>query len=478
MKLGQMCSNRTDIFPPELIAELQKLQDEVEPENIDIREKIRNELNIDAADYFEEIGETPIASASMGQVYKGMLKGREEVAIKVKRESIRDIIMVDLSLMKDLAAYLEARREEFKKMNILHIVNTFANSTVKELSFRNELKNMEKFAHNFRNNGKIHVPAAYRDLSNDNLLCMEFIRGAKISDREKIIEYGFIPENVAKAGLNLYIQQVLKYGFFHADPHPGNIFIQKDGKIVFIDFGGMGTLYPQDKEILETLLVNFIQKDTRKIIASFKELAESSNIPDERKLERELSGIIELVDGSALSEISLGDIFEKVKVILNENQVLLPEDIYLLAKGIGQIEGIGRHLDPNLDITEVMTPYADRIIRERLNPKYILEKSGRRITEISENWISLPEDLKNISQKILNGELKHRHEVIGFDKIQKTLDRLVESIVVAALLVGSSILVLADMPPKIHGVSALGFTGFVLAGILVVLDIFRQKKWK
>jgi putative ubiquinone biosynthesis protein aarF len=305
---------------------------------------------------------------------------------------------------------------------------------------------------------------------------MEFIKGFKITDKEKIEKCGFFPSEVARVGLDLYIQQVLKYGFFHADPHPGNIFMTPEGEIVFIDFGAMGTLYPQDKELLENLLLHFIQKDVKKAIETIKELAVKYNVPDERQLERELTEIVYLVDGNALSEISIGDIFKKVRVILNKNQVILPEDFYLLVKGMGQIEGIGRHLDPSLDIMKTLEPYAKRILRERMNPKYIFEKGTKKITQVSESWLSLPEDLRNISQKILNGELKHKHEVTGFKELLKILDRLVVAIIIASLLIASSIVVLSGIPPKINEIPVLGFLGYVISAILGIVEIIKKGK--
>lgn len=456
--------------------EFQKLQDKVEPEKIDIYEKIKKELNIDPLQHFEEIEENPIASASMAQVFKGKLKDGSKIVLKVRRENIKEIVAADLLVMKDLAAYLEKTNEEIKKMNLSYIINTFANSITKELSFRNELNNMERFANNFKNDERIHVPITFRELSNDNILCMEFIDGFKITDKEKIKKYGFLPQEIARAGLDLYIKQVLKYGFFHADPHPGNILMMEDGKIVFIDFGAMGSLYPQDKELLESLLLYFIQKNIKKAIEKIRELSVIYNVPDEKSLERELTEIVYMVDGNSLNEISLGNIFEKIRIILGKNQITLPEDIYLLAKGIGQIEGIGRYLDPSLNITEVMKPYADEISKKRLNPIYVFEKGSQRFSQISESWLSLPEDLKSISQKLLNGELKHKHEVIGFKELQKTLDRLVTAIIIAALLIASSILVLSNIPPKINGIPALGFLGYVISAILGINEIIKKRK--
>ena len=223
-------------------------------------------------------------------------------------------------------------------------------------------------------------------------------------------------------------------------------------------------------------MLYFIQKNIKKAIEKIRELSVIYNVPDEKSLERELTEIVYMVDGNSLNEISLGNIFEKIRIILGKNQITLPEDIYLLAKGIGQIEGIGRYLDPSLNITEVMKPYADEISKKRLNPIYVFEKGSQRFSQISESWLSLPEDLKSISQKLLNGELKHKHEVIGFKELQKTLDRLVTAIIIAALLIASSILVLSNVPPKINGIPALGFLGYVISAILGINEIIKKRK--
>ncbi len=476
VKFGQMLSNRKDILPEEMIVELQKLQDNVEIEKVDINKKLNLELGIDVNDYFSEIKENPMASASIGQVFRAKLKTGEKVVIKVQRENIRPVVEADLGIMKNLAKTLERYYENLQRMNISEIVESFEKMLNEELSLNNELNNILRFANNFKDDTRIHVPVVYKELSNDRILTMEMIEGFKITDIKNIIKIGQEPKKVARTGLDLYLTQFLKHGFFHADPHPGNIFIKENGQIVFIDFGAMGRLYPNERELLINLIIYSLKKNVKKMIETIRELAIKFEVADERKLERELYGLLELVDENSLENMDITVLFEKARKIFSDNQILLSEDIYLLVKGIGQIEGIGRHLDPALNITKVMQPYMNKIAKEKMNPMNILKKGTENLESFSENWLTLPTDLKNILEKIQKNELKHKHEIIGFDKFQKTFEQLILAIIISSLFVGSSILALANIPPKIFGISGLGLLGFIIAGIMGLNLFLKSKK--
>ena len=476
VKFGQMLSNRKDILPEEMIVELQKLQDNVEVEKVDINWKLSLELGIDVNDYFSKIEESPMASASIGQVFKAKLKTGEKVVIKVQRENIRPVVEADLGIMKNLAKTLERYYDDLKKMNISEIVESFEKMLNEELSLNNELNNILRFANNFKDDKRIHVPVVYKGLSNDRILTMEMIEGFKITDTENIIKIGKEPKKVARTGLDLYLTQFLKHGFFHADPHPGNIFVQKNGQIVFIDFGAMGRLYPNERELLINLIIYSLKKNVKKMIETIKELAIKFDVVDERKLERELYGLLDIVDENSLENMDVVLLFEKARKIFSDNQILLSEDIYLLVKGIGQIEGIGRNLDPTLNITKVMQPYMNKIAKERMNPINIFKKGTEKLETFSENWLTLPTDMKILLEKIQNNELKHKHEIIGFDKFQKTFEQLILAIIISSLFVGSSILALANIPPKIFGISGLGLLGFVISGIMGINLFLKSKK--
>lgn len=475
VKLGQMFSNRSDVLPEELIVELQKLQDKVEIQPLDVKEKIRKEFNIIPEDYFEVIETEPVASASIGQVFEATLKGGQKVILKIKREGIEDIVESDLLIIKDLGAFLEKRKDIFRRMKLSSMLEAYENSLRREMSFTNELTNIERFANNFKKEKRIIVPKVYRNLSNNDVLCMDFIFGIKVSEKEQLMQLGHDPKQIAVLGLDLYVKQILEHGFFHADPHPGNIFVIPDGRIAFIDFGAMGTLLPQDRELIENLVLYCVQKNIKKIIATLKELALDYSVPNEKQLEKEIYELINLVEGSSLESVDLEFIMKKARVIFSNNQITLPENVYLLVKGIGQIEGIGRSLDPDLDIFKVMQPYAQQIIMRRLSPKYLFTKGLSRLMETSETWFSLPEEIRTFLRKVQNKEIRHKHELSGLSDLRKTFERLITAMILSSLFIGSSILVLADMPPKVYGIPLLGFIGFVLAGFLGLYMILKRK---
>lgn len=476
VKLGQMFSNRSDVLPEELIVELQKLQDKVEIQPLDVKEKIRKEFNIIPEDYFEVIETEPVASASIGQVFEATLKGGQKVVLKIKREGIEDVVESDLLIIKDLGAFLEKRKDIFRRMKLSSMLEAYENSLRREMSFTNELTNIERFANNFKKEKRIIVPKVYRNLSNNDVLCMDFIFGIKVSEKEQLMQLGHDPKQIAVLGLDLYVKQILEHGFFHADPHPGNIFVIPDGRIAFIDFGAMGTLLPQDRELIENLVLYCVQKNIKKIIATLKELALDYSVPNEKQLEKEIYELINLVEGSSLESVDLEFIMKKARVIFSNNQITLPENVYLLVKGIGQIEGIGRSLDPDLDIFKVMQPYAQQIIMRRLSPKYLFTKGLSRLMETSETWFSLPEEIRTFLQKVQNKEIRHKHELSGLSDLRKTFERLITAMILSSLFIGSSILVLADMPPKVYGIPLLGFIGFVLAGFLGLYMILKRKQ--
>jgi len=282
VKLGQMFSNREDILPAEMIAELAELQDNVPPEELDIYKKIADELLINPDEHFEYINPTPIASASISQVYVARLVNGEKVVIKVKRSTIDEIIRSDIMIMKDLAKILEKNYDAARKMSLTQLINSFENNMYRELSLTNEFHNIEKFRKNFENRAEVYVPKTFKELSNNNILTMEFIDGFKVNNKEKIIENGMLPKDVAQTGIVLFMKMVLEDGFFHADPHPGNVFIMNDQKFCFIDFGSMGQIMKGDMELLEGIIESFLIQDAKKIIRLMKRLAIEYHIEDEK----------------------------------------------------------------------------------------------------------------------------------------------------------------------------------------------------
>lgn len=483
VKLGQMFSNREDILPPEMIAELAELQDNVPPEPLDIYQKIADELLIDPKEYFEYINPEPIASASISQVYVGRLINGEKVVIKVKRATIDEIIRSDIMIMKDLAKILEKNYDTARKMSLNQLINSFENNMYRELSLTNEFHNIEKFRKNFEKRNQVYVPTTYKELSNNAILTMEFIDGFKVNNKEKIIEIGMKPPEVAQLGIVLFMKMVLEDGFFHADPHPGNVFIMNNQKVCFIDFGSMGQIMKSDMELLEGIIENFLLQDAKKIIRLIKRLAIEYHIEDEKKLERDIYDIFNMLEHTALNEINVNDIVMKVKSIMASNHVLMPEFIYLLMRGISIIEGIGKQLDPELNVMESMRPYANELALKKYGPKQIAQKSLKHVKILASNLQNLPDDLTVLLEKIKDDKLKVNFEVEGLEDVRKTLqnasNRLTYAIIIAALSIGSSILMMAKIPPLFFENSFLGLLGFLISGILgiaIIYSIWKKDK--
>ena len=480
IKFGQTFSNREDLIPKELLTELEKLQDKVPAEKMDVIQKIEEELSIQISDHFEYIDLQPIASASISQVYKGKLLNGQEVVIKVKRSGIDTIIYSDLLIMKDLAQLLETYYEAAKKMNLLQIISSFENAILKELSFKNELQNIEQFRRNFSQSQQVTVPKTYKEFSNDRFLCMEFINGFKINDKQKILSLGWNPDEIAQIGLNVYLKQILEDGFFHADPHPGNILLLENKQIVFIDFGSVGQMMVSEKEELENLIINFLLKDARRIIKNVKKLAISYNIKDEKALERDIHEIFTHLNNSSLKEINAGAILNRLKSILANNNVLMPEYIYLLMRGITLIEGIGKQLNPELNISDSIQPYIIKTAGKRFSPDNVAQKAFKNIRLMADTLQELPEETNRLFEKIKDDKLLINHEVKGLEDIRKTLqnvaNRLTYAIIIAALSIGSSILLMAHIPPLLFGNSVLGLLGFLVSGFLGLIIIYSI--WK
>ncbi|SDH31200.1 Phosphotransferase enzyme family protein [Winogradskyella thalassocola] len=313
---------------------------------------------------------------------------------------------------------------------------------------------------------------------------MEFIDGIKISDIEKLKAHQIDPVQIGNVGVDLYLKQILEYGFFHADPHPGNIFVMPNsGQICFIDFGMMGTIMPNDEEALGELLLNFMRKDTKKIIPILEKIAIKTEIPDYKKLEYDLYELIEDVSNTSIKSIKLEAVIEKFKNVLYQNKVTLPHYLYMLMRALVIIEGVGLKLDPNFNINTNLQPFMATISRKKFSIKRLLKKNWTRVQNINALIDTLPEDVNSIIHKIKDGKLTIIHDIKGLEELRHSLNkasnRLVVAIIIAALSIGSALLVIADMPPKVKGIPLLGAIGFTLSAILgfiVVISIFRNNK--
>ncbi|KMQ61065.1 ubiquinone biosynthesis protein [Chryseobacterium sp. BLS98] len=477
VKLGQTFSNREDLLPPELIQELQKLQDKVDTVDMNVEEILENEFNISVKDHFQEIQKQPLATASIAQVYKAVLLDGSPVILKLKKSDVQTVIEDDLLLIKDLEKIVSAYSEIGEKLNLKQAISTFEKSLLEEVSLVNEKENILHFARNFKNNKETYVPKIYEEYSNNNILCMEFIDGIKVTDKTALLAHNIDPVKVSEVGLRLFVSQILDYGFFHADPHAGNILVKKDGKIVFIDFGAVGKIQPNDKEILESLIVSFVAKNSHKIVRQLKKMAVSYEIPDERRFENDVEDILNFVHSSSLQDINVQVIINKMKDILKDNRLHMPDYFYLLFKGISLIEGVGRTINPNLDIVKSLHPYTRKILTKKIKPKNLLKTGMDRMMNFTDNVDEIPKELRSVLQKLDDNKFTVSSEIKNIEKtnqlIKSSVVNLILAMILGANIIATAIVFVSESGPRIGELSLVAVLGFVFSIILILVLLLR-----
>jgi len=477
VKLGQTFSNREDLLPPELIQELQKLQDRVEVVDMNVTEILENEFNISVNDHFSEIVAKPLATASIAQVYRATLITREEVILKIKKPDVLSVIEDDLLLIKDLVKLISTYSEIASKLNLKQAISTFEKSLLEEVSLVNERNNIKQFALNFKNNKETYVPIVYDEFSNNNVICMEFIDGIKVTDKTELINNNINPVVISEVGLRLFVSQILDYGFFHADPHAGNILVKKDGRVVFIDFGAVGKIQPNDKEILESLIVAFVAKNSNKIVRSLKKMAVSYEIPDDRRFQNDVEEVLNFVHSTSLKNIDPHIIINKMKDVLKDNRLYMPDYFYLLFKGIGLIEGVGRTINPDLDIVKSLHPYTKKILSRKISPKKLFKNGIDKMMNFTDNVDEIPKELRSVLQKLDDNKFTISSEIKNIEKtnnlIKSSIINLILAMVLGANIIATSIVFVSEAGPRIGEMSLVAVLGFLFSVVLVIILLLR-----
>ncbi|MFC4162712.1 ABC1 kinase family protein [Epilithonimonas zeae] len=477
VKLGQTFSNREDLLPPELIQELQKLQDRVEVVEMNVEEILENEFNISVKEHFSEIISKPLATASIAQVYKATLISGEEVILKIKKPDVLSVIEDDLLLIKDLVKLISTYSEIASKLNLKQAIATFEKSLLEEVSLVNERNNIKQFSLNFKNNKETYVPIVYDEFSNNNVLCMEFIDGIKVTDKTELLRHNIDPVKISEVGLRLFVSQILDYGFFHADPHAGNILVKKDGRVVFIDFGAVGKIQPNDKEVLESLIVAFVAKNSNKIVRSLKKMAVSYEIPDDRKFENDVDEVLNFVHSTSLKDINPHIIINKMKDVLKDNQLYMPDYFYLLFKGIGLIEGVGRTINPDLDIVKSLHPYTKKILTKKISPKKLLKNGMDKVINFTDNVDEIPKELRSVLQKLDDNKFTISSEIKNIEKtnnlIKSSIVNLILAMILGANIIATAIVFVSESGPRIGEMSLVAVLGFVFSIFLVIVLLLR-----
>jgi len=479
IKFGQTLSTREDLLPALLIRELKQLQDNVPAEEINLIQFLSDELQLKPEDIFQEINTSPLASASIAQAYKATLQGGEQVILKVKRPGIREVVEADLLLMKDIIGILNDYYSVVKEINLTHVFEAFAKNLYEELSFTNELHNIEQFRRNFQDHPDILTMKAFPKLSNDNVLCIGYIEGVKINNIAGLNNYNLDIEKILDNCLQLFLTQILEHGFFHADPHPGNILVTEKGKIAFIDLGAMAKMLPKDKEILEDFIVYFINKDAARLISTLKRMALHTEIANEKLLERAIEEMLDIIGNRSLQEIDIKALFSNFSHLLNANNVIMPEHIYLLVKGIVLMEGIGRELNPSINIIDKVKPYIKKISAQRLSPEKLLENSMGTLWELKRMLSTAPQTVASIVDKLHDGSFQITIDSKELQQLRKQEQRnnsLNRLLAIAGIIFLGGCLLANINQTSIWGISIISWLLFSISLIIFLLLIIKKFK--
>lgn len=482
IKFAQIASTRPDLIPIEFINELAKLQDKVPPFPYEqSREILLEDFGRPPEELFEFIDEIPLASASIGQVHRAKRKDGKDVVIKIQRPGIRKIIEIDLEIMLYLASLMERNITEVSLHRPTDVVEEFARTLEKELDYTIEANNMERFARQFAADPTVYTPTIYRDTTTARVITMEYIDGIKVSETDRLAIAGLDTKLITSRGANLCLKQVFHNGFFHADPHPGNIFVLPDNVICLIDFGMVGTVDRQTREIFVDLIDSIVHRNSTEAAQVLLKLTSWEDEPDVRSLERELADFMGRHLYKPLKDIEVGRLLQNLLELVSHFRLRIPPDIFLMIKALTTLEGVAKKLDPDFDMVTQSGPFIARVKIARFYPERIADDLLTLALELHHFLQRIPKEILDITRMIKHDRLTIRTENKGLEAMMaaqhQISNRLSFSIIIAALLVGSALIVISDTPPLFYGISLLGIIGFIAAsvmGIWLLVAILRR----
>jgi len=482
IKFGQILSTRPDLVPVDFIKELSKLQDNVPSSPFsEVSKIVESELGAPPEDIFDFFEKTPLASASIGQVYRAILKDGEEVAVKVQRPGIKKIIEVDLEIMLHLATLMERHIEEVSLHQPIKIVEEFARTLEKEIDYTIEATNMERIARNFLNDLSIYVPKVFRDTTTESILTTELVEGIKVSEIDRLEKAGLDRKLITVRGADIVLKQIIKHGFFHADPHPGNIFVLPDNVICLLDFGMTGSVDRRTREDFIDLAESVVNRNESRATQVLLKLTYWDEDPDIRLLEKDVADFMGRHLYKPLKDIKIGKLLNNLLELTFQHRLSIPPDIFLMLKAFSAIEGVGLMLDPDFDMIKQAAPFIKEIKLARLSPQRITGDIFRLAIELFQFVQNFPKDILSITRLIKQQKLSLNLEYKGLDKMLSTYDqisnRISFSIIIAALIIGSALVIMSKVPPLFYDISLLGIVGFLAAaimGIWLLVAILRK----
>ncbi len=477
IKFGQILSTQADVLPKDIVDELEKLQSSVPPfEYKFVKKIIEEELNQELDVLFQEFSKEPLAAASIGQVHEATLHDGEEVVVKVQRPAIQKVIETDLEIMYHLASLLEAHVKGMETAQPTKLVERFGRTIRKEIDFQNEAANIDRFASQFSEDDFIYTPKVWIEYSSERVLTMEKITGIRPNNVQEMEEKGIDPAVISQKCYVRIIQQILDYGFFHADPHPGNAFVLSKETVAYIDYGMMGTLSQMEREIFGDLIMAIASKNTPNASRALIRLTDWQEEPDKQRLQRAIDEFIDIHLNKSLKQVELSAVLQDLMDLLVDHGMRLPQSMLLVIKALSTVEGIGRKLDPEFDPIEQAKPTVIKIQRRRYSPDKLLAYGYETVIELTRLLKELPEQIHDMLNQLQAGRTKLSIHLTDLHPLLSSLIRtsnlLAMAILTGSLVIGSSLMVHSKIPPRIGEIPVIGIIGFLLSGIFTIYLLY------
>lgn len=483
VKFGQVISTRPDLVPPDIIAELSKLQEAVPPfDNAEARRRIKSELGCEVDDLFKEFGDQPLAAGSLGQVYKAKTKSGTAVAVKIRRPGVVQRIERDLSLMMQLAILIDRHIHEARVFDPVGLVSHFSRTIRRELSYQREANSMGEFARLFKNDATLYVPAVHEELSTDSILTMEFIVADSLSEymakanSEAKDQLKAQPEEVALNGSRIFMKMAFGLGIFHGDPHPGNIRIKEDGTICLLDYGMVGFLDEEIRDQLADLFYAVSKQDYKTVVNLLQVIGEPTGELDIALLKMDVRDFIDSYYGVSLEKLRVGPMLNDLISILATHQLRCPGDLMLLIRAFVTLEGMGRWLDPDFNMAGELAPFVTEIIKERYNPARLaqnfMSETGRFMRVAHKMPYNLATTLEKLSEDELKLKLEHREMDHLIQEVDRASNRLAIGMVMSALILASALLIRSG--GELAWVSVPVFVLSSMLGLWLIYGVIRS----
>ncbi|MGZ4970495.1 MAG: ABC1 kinase family protein [Methylobacter sp.] len=481
IKLGQILATRVDLFSPQYIAEFEKLQDQVPPMSLEeLLPQLEEDLGGSLDDIFSEFETEPLAAASIAQVHKAVLKDGTPVILKIRRPGLRKLIEADLRLLNRIVDFAESESPEIRRFRPKDVLRQFNQSLRRELDLAAECRNAERVAVNLADDPNIKIPNVYWQWTGERLNVQEYIQGIQGGDLEAVEQAGLDRKLLAERGTGAVMKMIMEDGFFHADPHAGNVFYLEDNKLAFIDFGMIGRLTEDRREQVVSLLYGMTNHLPMKVAEILEDWSDNVHT-DEQVLIIDIEAFVDQYSSLALKDLSLTAMMTDLMAILRDHKLILPADLALLIKAYITMDGLGRHLNPEFNTLVFAAPYLQKIMAERYQPEAMARRGWRNLIGVADLLSSLPRDLRKLLRASRKGafqvDINVRRLGQYVNYIDIAISRLTMGIVTAALIIGSSIIMTVEGGPKLFGLPAFGFLGYSFAtigGIWLLFSIWKS----